>query len=257
MAVLQQSVTSGGIRGRLERIYWALEQRIVPGLRSSQDAYEEILTDFVHTGTRWLDLGCGSSLLPPWKREAKHHLTSRAAVLVGLDRDLPGLLQNRTVGQRACGDIGRLPFADASFDLVSANMVVEHLDDPVTQFREIHRVLAPGGVFVCHTPNVRGYPVLAGRWIPDAVKRLMARGLDGRREPDVFKTFYRANSARALKRLAAVSRLRLRDLRMTVTSAVLAIVPPLALLELLWIRVLRSPGFQSLRPTMIATFARD
>lgn len=257
MAVLQQPVMSGGIRGRLERLYWALERRIVPGLRSSQDAYEETLTDYVRPGTRWLDLGCGSSLLPSWKREAERYLTSRAAVLVGLDRNLPGLLEHRTIEQRVCGDVGRLPFPDASFDLVSANMLVEHLDDPVTQFREIHRVLAPGGVFVCHTPNARGYPALAGRWIPDTVKRLIVRGLEGRRAPDVFKTYYRANSPRALKQLAGVSRLRLRDLRMTVSSAVLAIVPPLALFELLWIRALRSPGFQSLRPTMIATFARD
>jgi ubiquinone/menaquinone biosynthesis C-methylase UbiE len=249
VAVLQRST--------LERLYWAIERRIVPGLRSSQEAYEEILTDFVHPGTRWLDLGCGSSLLPPWMSEAERRLTARAALLVGLDRDLAGLGANRTIVRRIGGDIGRLPFPGESFDLVTANMVVEHLDDPVSQFQEIRRVLSPGGVFVCHTPNARGYTVLAARWVPDRIKRLMVRGLEGRRGAEVFKTYYRANSPRALKRLAAAARLRMRDLRMTVSSAVLAIVPPLAFFELLWIRALRSPGLQSLRPTMIATFARD
>lgn len=257
MVELQHPVKTRGIRALLERLYWAMEQRIVPGLRSSQDAYEEVLTDFVHGGTRWLDLGCGASLLPPWKSEAEHRLTSRPAALVGLDRDRHGLRTNRTIASRVCGDIGRLPFPDQSFELVTANMVVEHLDDPAAQFREIRRVLAPGGVFVCHTPNARGYPVLAARWIPDGVKRWMVRGLEGRHEPDVFKTYYRANSPQALTRLATASRLRVRDLRMTVSSAVLAVVPPLAVFELLWIRALRRPGLQSLRPAMIATLSRD
>jgi len=73
----------------------------------------------------------------------------------------------------------------------------------------------------------------------------------------VFKTYYRANSPEALQRLAAAARLRVRDVRMTVSSAVLAIVPPLAVLELLWIRALRRPGLEGLRPAMIATFTRD
>lgn len=48
----------------------------------------------------------------------------------------------------------------------------------------------------------------------------------------------------------------LLDVRMTFTSAALAIVPPLALLELVWIRALRSSRLQALRPTMIATLSR-
>ena len=249
--------TAATIRSRLERVYWTMEQQIVPGLTSSQDAYLATLTGYVARGTRWLDLGCGSALLPDWKRDSERELVARAASVVGIDRVLPSLQDNDTIARRVCGDITNLPFRDGCFDLVTANMVVEHLDDPVGQFVEIRRVLAPGGVFLCHTPNSHGYPTLAARLVPNAVKRLLVRGLEGRRGWDVFKTYYRANSPRALKRIAAASQLQIRDIAMTLSSAVLAIAPPLALFELLWIRALRSSWLKALRPTMIATLTRD
>jgi SAM-dependent methyltransferase len=47
-----------------------------------------------------------------------------------------------------------LPYADASFDVVTATEVIEHLEDFRRIVREIHRVLKPGGVCVLSTPNV-------------------------------------------------------------------------------------------------------
>jgi len=246
-----------GLRSWLEKVYWAMEQRIVPGLTSSQDTYLEALTRHVGRDTRWLDLGCGKSLLPLWKHEAERRLVAQSGMLVGVDRNLPSLQTNDTISLRVGGDIADLPFPDESFDLVTANMVLEHLYGPVGQFREIRRVLAPGGVFLCHTPNAHGYPVLAARLVPGAVKRLIVRGLEGRHSQDVFKTYYRANSPRRLQQLAAAAQLRVREVRLTLSSAMLAVVPPLAALELLWIRALRSSRLQRLRPTLIATLTRD
>jgi ubiquinone/menaquinone biosynthesis C-methylase UbiE len=42
-------------------------------------------------------------------------------------------------------DLGRMTFADESFDLVTAGFVVQVLDDPLAALTEIRRVLAPGG----------------------------------------------------------------------------------------------------------------
>ena len=40
---------------------------------------------------------------------------------------------------------------------------LEHLYTPATQFREISRILRPGGVFIFHTPNRRGYLTIDGQ----------------------------------------------------------------------------------------------
>lgn len=47
-----------------------------------------------------------------------------------------------------------LPYADASFDLVTCSEVVEHVESYRALMREAARVLAPGGVLVVTTPNV-------------------------------------------------------------------------------------------------------
>lgn len=46
-----------------------------------------------------------------------------------------------------------LPFPDESFDLVVAHLFVHHIPEKERLFREIQRVLRPGGEFRCFEPN--------------------------------------------------------------------------------------------------------
>ena len=47
-----------------------------------------------------------------------------------------------------------LPYGDATFDVVTATEVIEHLEDFREVLREIYRVLKPGGVCILSTPNI-------------------------------------------------------------------------------------------------------
>ena len=78
-----------------------------------------------------------------------------------------------------------LPLADASFDLVIANSVLEYVDparlDAV--LAELHRILRPGGrLFICGTASCIALRERhSGRWLvnylPRAADRLFGRGL--------------------------------------------------------------------------------
>ncbi|SDN36393.1 class I SAM-dependent methyltransferase [Afipia sp. GAS231] len=59
----------------------------------------------------------------------------------------------------------RLPFADASFDVVIARAVLHHTRDLKGACREIHRVLKPGGIFVAAREHVISREADLGRFL--------------------------------------------------------------------------------------------
>jgi len=245
-----------GLRDALYRVYWRLERALAPRLRYAQELYEEELCSRVTSETRWLDAGCGHQILSPWRLSQERRLVAKPMLGVGVDSDLDSLHRHRTLGLRVCADIGRLPFAEGSFDLVTANMVFEHLPDPTRQFRETARVLAPRGILLVHTPNARGYATLMARLAPQWLKRRVIRLLEGRGDDDAFVTYYRANSRSRLVRLARESGLEPLAIEMKVSTAVFAVVPPVAALELLWVRLLMTRPFGPIRTNIIAAFSR-
>lgn len=176
--------------------------------------------------------------------------------VVGVDLDLPALRNHRTIRHRVGASITRLPFPDRSFDLVTAAMVVEHLDEPIGSFREVCRVLRPGGRFVFHTPNVRGYQIRLGRALPQPVKNVLVRVVEGRPADDVFPAHYRANEPGAIERISRAAGLRVEEVRLVLTHAEFATFLPLAVVELLWLRMLAGDGLSRQRPNIIGILSR-
>jgi SAM-dependent methyltransferase len=94
------------------------------------------------TGTRLLDIGCGSGLLM-WLA------AGRGAAVTGVDVS-PGLLAvaaDRLPGADLwLADMQQLPFPDAAFDAVTAVNAVQFAADPLAALAEAARVCAPGGL---------------------------------------------------------------------------------------------------------------
>jgi len=99
-------------------------------------------------GMSVLDAPCGDGSLAATLRQAGYDahgvdINSAGAALLGAayhDGDL-----NK-----------RLPFGDASFDVVLSIEGIEHLEDRFAYLRELHRVLKPKGTLILTTPNIVG-----------------------------------------------------------------------------------------------------
>ena len=74
-------------------------------------------------------------------------------------------------------DILDMPFEPATFDVVIANHVLEHVDDDARALAEIHRVLKPGGIAILQTPySSRLHDTWQDAGIDTAEARLQAYG---------------------------------------------------------------------------------
>lgn len=121
-------------------------------------------------GRRVLDVGCGTGF--------NFRMLGEFGEVAGVEPSAEGLAYCRERGlgvQQAGADA--LPFPEASFDLVTALDVVEHLDDDLAGLREFHRVLRPGGHVLLTVPAL---PMLYGEHdrIVHHRRRYLKRGLD-------------------------------------------------------------------------------
>lgn len=105
-------------------------------------------------------------------------------ICTGVEPDADALRTARELAHqlnRPCPVIGgcaeKIPFPDESFDIVISNSVLEHVSDIDTCFREISRILVPGGLFWFETASsmspfqheIRNFPLFG--WYPDSLKK--------------------------------------------------------------------------------------
>jgi methionine biosynthesis protein MetW len=103
-------------------------------------------------GRRLLDIGCGDGALT-----LKLARQVGAADIFGIDISQEACVRARASGVDAISldiDGTLLPFGSASFDVVYAGEILEHLFDVDTFLDEVRRVLTQEGVAIIDTPNL-------------------------------------------------------------------------------------------------------
>ena len=166
---------------------------------------ERILAE-LDPGSIVLDLGAGAGIV------AEMDFRGRAARVCGVDLDAR-VLDNPYLDEAKVADAGRIPYPDATFDLIFADNVFEHLDDPDAVLRECRRVLKQDGLLLFKTPNKWHYMPLIARLTPHSFHRLVNR-MRGRDVEDTFPTLYRANSRADVNALAARGGFRVEALEL-------------------------------------------
>jgi SAM-dependent methyltransferase len=238
-------------------VYDRARSLIVPEVRNSQYAYAERLREALAAGGgRWLDVGCGHDFLPPWMSWSEKDLNLQGWSVTGIDMDERSIARHLGLHHRVIGSGEQLPFEDHAFDLITANMVVEHVASPARLFAEISRILAPGGRVIIHTPNIHGYTTAITRRLPQPLLVPLAQALLGRKAEDVYPTYYRANSADALRDVSARAGLIIEACAFIHSSPQAFRILPLMVLELLLMRTLRAPRAARYRPCLLVTMRK-
>ncbi len=125
-----------------------IRDRFATGSRFFQERKWILIQDFFHTtgrathGAHWLDIGCGQGQLLRLGRPA-------FARVAGCDLSAGMLKASQGIEVRLQTHAAVLPFADKSFDFVTAVCVYHHvaLADRARLTREARRILRPGGIF--------------------------------------------------------------------------------------------------------------
>ncbi len=117
----------------------------------------------LRSGLDVLDVGCG-----PGTVTAEFAQRVSPGRVVGMDRNDTVIVKasNDNAADNlsfTVGDVYALDHEDASFDVVHAHQVLQHLSDPVAALREMRRVCRPDGVVA-----VRDADYGAFTWAPDS-----------------------------------------------------------------------------------------
>lgn len=171
------------------------------------DRYEVadmVLIENIRNNDIIIEAGCGHR--PLKYKEA--HFKSQQFYLIGIDLLKEDMLANNAIDAGVVADLRQMPFKENSVDKIVSRMVIEHLEDPESFFREVSSILKPQGEFIILTPNKYGLVTLAARLIPNSHRPRILKRLTGESSSDVFPTYYRANTIHHLDKLAKKSGMR-------------------------------------------------
>lgn len=205
---------------------------------------------FLNAKSQVLDLGAGAGVV------AQMNFRGRAALVCGVDPD-PRVNSNPYLDEAHIGAGEATSLASSRFDLVFADNVLEHLEQPERVFGEVFRVLKSGGVFLVKTPNKWHYVPTIARFTPHGFHALVNRWR-GRATDDTFPTRYRANTPTAIVRYAARCGFEVLEIKlMEGRPEYLRLSWPTYLMGWLYERLVNFvPGLKRFRVVMVAVLRK-
>ncbi len=228
-----------------------LTRKYYAGIPTREEFLDNAVSEVARPDSRLLDAGCGCDF------PLLHRYGSLVSFAVGVDRVQPST-ESRERPRVIQGDLRSLPFRDSSFDLIVSRSVIEHLEQPLDVFRELSRLLGKRGKLIFTTPNRYYYSSVVARLIPFRLKAAYMKRVFGDDGYDHFPVFYRANTGRAFRRLAAASGLRITSMKaIRHYPFYLVFSPFLFRLGVLYDRAITALGADALQSTWLVVMEKE
>lgn len=228
----------------------AIFDRAYPNFRNAGQRYQDQVAAVTNTTTLLLDIGCGRMSLA-------EEAIKTANQSVGIDLMHSDLIYNETMDIKALANAGTLPFPDATFDVLISQWVVEHFDDPMAAFKEMNRVLRPGGYLVFLTTNANNYIPLFSRLVPNRLQNFLIHRLLRRPVHESFPTFFRANTRRSIHRIAKNTGFELDQIEYVGNPFYLAFNVLLFRFALFFEKITDTKSLNSLKLYLLATLRKE
>jgi SAM-dependent methyltransferase len=150
-----------------------------------------------------VDFGCGRGAYledsVAYRRQLRV-LKGRAARVIGLDVDSSAAANPAIDEFHLLSPKQSWPVAAGAADLVLADFVLEHLEEPESLFREARRALRRGGALCIRTSNLWSYVGAAAVVLPERLHgRVLRKAQRQRKAIDVFPAVYRCNTVCKLR----------------------------------------------------------
>jgi ubiquinone/menaquinone biosynthesis C-methylase UbiE len=165
--------------------------------------YENKISAVLGKNDVLLDAGCGRTT-PILKK-----FLGKAKTLIGVD--LEDCTEPTAEIKYIKGDISSIKVPDNSTDVVISRAVLEHVINPDLVFKEVNRILRPGGSFIFLVPNFWDYVSIVSLIIPNRFHKFIVSKTEGRKIEDVFPAYYKVNTYSAIKKLSEKNEFEIKD----------------------------------------------
>jgi ubiquinone/menaquinone biosynthesis C-methylase UbiE len=187
------------LRSEIMQRVWGRDSRAVT-------EYKESVARTVRPGMTILHAGCG------WDKHDVTRPYRETCRIIGVDLD--ARVETRFHSEFHLAGLSALPFGAETFDLITCEYVLEHVQDPPSAFAEMRRVLRPEGSVLTLTPNLFSYKSLIARLTPHEFHHLIGRVRYGPgHEDDMYPTVFRCNTAGRFRSLARETGLEVESIR--------------------------------------------
>ena len=196
--------------GSMTKLTEWMDRTLYPTFDDNWDdiAFRQIIESYLRPEYHCLDYGAGRG------KTSQMNFHDMVEFVAGVDPD-DVVKSNPYLHEAKVLDLSThsIPYADNSFDVVYSANVMEHIQDTDAVFREINRVLKPGGRFLAKTPNKWHYVAAIARTTPLQFHKFY-NAIRGRKTTDTFPTLYKCNSRRDVVKYAARNGFKVKDIRL-------------------------------------------